>query len=119
MRVLPFLVAASLFTGLFSFGAAFAQDAGPQGSADAGKKLFTADGCYQCHGYAGQGAPGYAPRIAPKLLPYQAFLKQLRQPRADMPPYEMAIVSDQAVADIYAFLKTQKDDDPKVVPSFY
>jgi hypothetical protein len=36
-----------------------------------------------------------------------------------MPPYEAAIVSDQQVADIYAFLKMQKDDDPKSVPSFY
>lgn len=114
MRFVP-LVAATLLAG----GIAFAQDAAPQGSAENGKKLFTADGCYQCHGYAGQGAPGYAPRIAPKLLPYQAFLNQLRRPRAEMPPYEAAIVSDQQVADIYAFLKTQKEDDPKVVPSFY
>lgn len=115
MRLLTSLLAASLLAGT----AAFAQDAAPQGSAENGKKLFTADGCYQCHGYAGQGAPGYAPRIAPKLLPYQAFLKQLRQPRADMPPYEVAIVSDQQIADIYAYLKAQKEDDPKVVPSFY
>jgi mono/diheme cytochrome c family protein len=115
MRLLPLLAAASLFSG----AAAFAQDAAPQGSADSGKKLFTADGCYQCHGYAGQGAPGYAPRIAPKLLPYQAFLNQLRRPRNEMPPYEAAIINDQQVADIYAYLRTQKDDDPKVVPSFY
>ena len=115
MRFFSLTLAASLLLA----GAAFAQDAAPQGNADNGKKLFVTDGCYQCHGYAGQGAPGYAPRIAPKLLPYQAFLKQLRQPRADMPPYETALVSDQAVADIYAFLKTTKDDDPKVVPSFY
>ena len=113
------LFSLTLTAALLVAGAAFAQDAAPQGSVDNGKKLFVADGCYQCHGYAGQGAPGYAPRIAPKLLPYQAFLKQLRQPRAEMPPYEAQQISDQAVADIYAFLKTQKDDDPKVVPSFY
>jgi len=115
MRFFSLALAASLLTA----GAAFAQDAAPQGSAENGKKLFVTNGFDQCHGYAGQGAPGYAPRIAPKLLPYQAFLKQLRQPRADMPPYEAAIINDQAVADIYAFLKTQKEDDPKFVPSFY
>jgi mono/diheme cytochrome c family protein len=113
------LFSLALSSALLVAGAAFAQDAAPQGSAENGKKLFTATGCYQCHGYAGQGAPGYAPRIAPKLLPYQAFLKQVREPRADMPPYAPVLVTDQAVADIYAFLKTQKDDDPKVVPSFY
>ena len=115
MRTLSLAFAASLLAA----GAAFAQDAAPQGSAENGKKLYVADGCYQCHGYGGQGAPGYAPRIAPKLLPYQNFLKQLRQPRADMPPYEATLVNDQAVADIYAYLRTQKEDDPKVVPSFY
>jgi len=115
MRSLALALAVSLVTA----GAALAQEAAPQGSVENGKKLFVTDGCYQCHGYAGQGAPGYAPRIAPKVLPYQAFVKQLRQPRADMPPYELAIVSDQAIADIYAFLKTQKEDDPKSVPSFY
>jgi mono/diheme cytochrome c family protein len=115
MRLLTLALGALLLAG----SAAFAQDAAPQGSVDNGKKLFTATGCYQCHGLAGQGAPGYAPRIAPKLLPYQAFLAQLRHPRSEMPPYEAAIVSDQQVADIYAYLKTQKDDDPKLVPSFY
>jgi mono/diheme cytochrome c family protein len=115
MRLLTLALGVSLLAGI----PAFAQDAAPQGSAENGKKLFTATGCYQCHGYAGQGAPGYAPRIAPKLLPYQAFLGQLRHPRAEMPPYEAAIVTDQQVADIYAYLKVQKDDDPKQVPSFY
>ena len=115
MNLFALALAASLLAG----GAAFAQDAAPQGSAENGKKLFATDGCWQCHGYAGQGAPGYAPRIAPKLLPYAAFLNQLRHPRAEMPPYEAAIVSDQQIADIYAYLKSQKEDDPKVVPSFY
>jgi mono/diheme cytochrome c family protein len=115
MRLFTLILAASCLVG----SAAFAQDAAPAGSIETGKKLFTADGCYQCHGYAGQGAPGYGPRIAPKLMPYQAFLAQLRHPRADMPPYEAAIVTDQQVADIYAYLKTQKEDDPKLVPSFY
>jgi mono/diheme cytochrome c family protein len=119
MRLFTLVIAAAFYAG-----AAFAQDAAtqgpaPQGSVETGKRLFTADGCYQCHGYSGQSAPGYAPRIAPKILPYPAFINQLRHPRADMPPYEATIVSDQQVADIYAFLKTQKDDDPQAAPSFY
>ena len=113
MRLLPLALLAALVAA-----PAVAQEA-PQGSVENGKKLFGTTGCWSCHGLVGQGAPGYAPRIAPKLLPYPAFLAQLRRPRADMPPYEAAIINDQQVADIYAYLKTQKEDDPKVVPSFY
>ncbi len=35
------------------------------GNAENGKRLFTEDGCYQCHGYQGQGG-GAGPRIAPR-----------------------------------------------------
>ena len=30
----------------------------PASNADAGKKLFVSFGCWTCHGYEGQGAPG-------------------------------------------------------------
>jgi ubiquinol-cytochrome c reductase cytochrome c subunit len=91
--------------------------ASPSGNADAGKKLFMADGCWQCHGLIGQGAPSTGPRLAPGPLPYQAFLHQLRQPASDMPPYEAVVLSDQQAADIYAFLGSiPKSPDPKSIP---
>ena len=41
-------------------------DAAPAGNAEAGKKVFTKDGCYECHGREGQGAAqGAGPRIGP------------------------------------------------------
>ena len=42
----------------------------PAGAQDAenGKRLFVRNGCYQCHGYAGQGGSAGA-RLAPKPLP--------------------------------------------------
>ena len=82
---------------------AHAQVQAPSGDAAHGKDLFVRDGCYACHGTAGHGEP-YGPRLAPKPLPFAAVIGQLRQPRADMPRYAPQFVSDQDVADIYAYL---------------
>ena len=94
--------------------AALAQDT-PKGNAASGKELFESKGCYSCHGYVGQGS-----REGPRLTPptaYAAFVLQLREPRAIMPPYKEALVSDREVADIYAYLAAlPKPPDPKTVP---
>ena len=102
---------------LWAGSAAAQQQSAPQGSADNGKKLYETFGCYQCHNRAAQGGNGTGPRLAPNPLPYQAFIQQVRHPRYEMPPYEAAIVTDQQVADIYAFLQTiPKPPDPKTIP---
>jgi mono/diheme cytochrome c family protein len=85
-------------------GAAFAQDAVPKGDAMHGKKIYVSYGCWQCHGYQGQG--GAAPKLAPQPLPYDAVLRQLRKPRGTMPVYTHVTTPDQDVADIYAYLQT-------------
>jgi mono/diheme cytochrome c family protein len=82
---------------------AHAQASAPSGDAARGKELFQKDGCYACHGTAGHGEP-YGPRLAPKPLPFAAVIGQLREPRANMPRYAPQFVSDQDVADIYAYL---------------
>ena len=93
--------------------AASAQDA-PRGNAQTGKQLFESKGCYSCHGYVGQGS-----REGPRLVPttaFAAFVAQLREPRTIMPPYKEALVSDQQVADIFAYLASlPKPPDPKSV----
>ena len=76
----------------------------PAGNAEAGKKLFQEKGCFQCHDTLGQGGDG--PRLAPKPIPYAAFMKELRQPRDQMPPYTAKMMPDKEVADIYAYLAT-------------
>ena len=94
--------------------AASAQDA-PRGDPVAGKQLFEAKTCYACHGYVGQGSRE-GPRLAPPLA-FPAFLAQLREPRAIMPPYKEAILSDQQAADIVAYLASlPRPPDPKSVP---
>ena len=85
--------------------AAWAQSAAPAGNADHGKQLFATDGCYQCHGYVGQGGNA-GPRLGPPPIAFEAFAKQLRHPANDMPPYEDKILPDKDAADIYAFLQS-------------
>jgi mono/diheme cytochrome c family protein len=80
---------------------------GQQASSNAehGKTLYREIGCYQCHGLAGQGAIMTGPRVSRTELPFDGFLNQLRHPVSQMPPYEAAVVSDNDVADIYAYLR--------------
>ena len=87
-----------------SAGAAMAQTA-PKGDAPHGKKIFVAYGCWQCHGYQGQGSNA-GPKLAPQPLPFDAVDRQLRKPRDRMPVYTHKTTSDQDVADIYAYLMT-------------
>jgi mono/diheme cytochrome c family protein len=87
---------------------AYAQDK-PAGSAERGFETMMKYQCYTCHGTVGQGADrGTGPKLAPNPLPYLAFELQVRQPRQDMPPYRKQFVSDQELADIYAYLLTIK-----------
>jgi mono/diheme cytochrome c family protein len=77
----------------------------PAGNADNGKRLFLAYGCYECHGYAGQGGSTGA-RIGPPAISLSAVLRYVRHPTGQMPPYTAKVVSDHDLADIYAYLKT-------------
>jgi len=86
----------------------------PAGNAESGKKIFTKDGCYECHGREGQGAAqGAGPRIGPLQLSFEAFTKYVHQPTGQMPPYTSKVISDQDLADIYAYLQSR----PKATPS--
>jgi cytochrome c553 len=88
--------------------AAFAQEP-PKGSAVHGHELFTQLGCYFCHGTVGEGGErGAGPKLTPNPFPFEAFRMQLRKPRRDMPQYVEKWVSDQDVADLYAYLISLK-----------
>jgi mono/diheme cytochrome c family protein len=80
--------------------------AAPAGNADNGKTLFKKDACYQCHGYEGQGGAA-GPRLGPGPIPFRGFLAYVRAPRAEMPPYTVNVISDQELADVYAFLQAR------------
>ncbi len=77
------------------------------GNAQNGARVFVADGCYECHGRVGQGSTQTgAPRIGPPALTIDGFARYIHAPTGNMPPYTSKVVSDQDIADIYAFLKS-------------
>ena len=89
--------------------------AAPSGNAENGKKLFDTIGCWQCHGYSGQGGAGR--KIAPDPIPFQAFSRYVRKPGGSMPPYSPKVISDSDLADIYAFLQSiPKPPDADSIP---
>jgi mono/diheme cytochrome c family protein len=79
----------------------------PVGNAENGKKIFNKNGCYECHGREGQGSTMTGPRIAPDPVPFDVLSGYLRKPTGEMPPYTAKVISDQELADIYAFLQSR------------
>lgn len=70
-----------------------------------GKRLYTNDGCYECHGRAGQGALSSGPRIGPNPLALGFFVAYVRHPSGQMPPYTEKVISDAELNDIHEYLK--------------
>ena len=81
----------------------------PSGDAARGKALYMKNLCYTCHGSVGQGGDrGSGPRIAYDVWPWEGFAQQVRRPREQMPRYPKEHVSDQDLADIYAYVASIK-----------
>jgi mono/diheme cytochrome c family protein len=74
-------------------------------SAEKGKTLFVTHGCSQCHGTQGQGGVAGA-RLAPDPLPFEALSAFVRSTNRAMPPYRETILSNDDLADIYAYLQS-------------
>ena len=91
----------------FGGGPALSQNE-PAGDVANGKRVYTAVGCFTCHGRAGQGgAYTYpAPPIAELEMPVEAFQAFLREAPNDMPSYPPSVLSDKDAADVLAFLRT-------------
>ena len=108
------VLGAGILAGLLVAGSAFAQGA-PNGNVANGKKLFETIGCFECHGYAGQGG-GAGPKLIDPPV-WEAFIAQLRTPRQQMPPYTARVLTDQQAADIYAHIRTfPKPADAASIP---
>ena len=78
----------------------------PPGRVDAGGTLFKKVGCYQCHANEAQGGLS-GPRIGPNLVPFARFSDYIRTPTGEMPPYTPKVLSDQDIADIYAWVQAR------------
>lgn len=87
------------------------------GDATRGKQIFDRVGCWQCHGYEGQGA-NTGPKLAPDPMDMEALKSFLRAASAtSMPPYSTKILSDDEIADIHAYLASvKKPPSTKTIP---
>src|SRR5262245_34518054 len=94
----------ALFSALLS--AQTPKDAAPPGNVDNGKKLFLSHGCWTCHGTVAHGGGGSGPRLAGRVPAWTSFLSAVRRPRDEMIPYTAKVISDQELADIYAWLRS-------------
>ena len=91
-------------------GAALAADAAK------GKQNFLKYGCWQCHGTVGQGGVT-GPKLAPDPLPLEAISAFIRNSNRQMPPYREAVLPNEDLADIHAYLSSiPKAPDYKSIP---
>ena len=86
----------------------------PTGDPVNGKRVYLADGCFECHGRSGQGgAMNYqTPALAKLELPVESFVAFLRAAPNDMPAFSADVLSDKDAADIYAFLQSLPGRQP-------
>src|SRR5437016_10597237 len=108
------------FLGLAAIAAGLVVGSNVALAADAarGKILFTQKyGCFQCHGEVGQGSPVTGPKLAPNPIPYEALSAFVRTTNRAMPPYKEAVLPNEDLQDIYAYLQSiPPSPDPKSIP---
>ena len=109
MRAFP-LIACLLALILTSTARTVAQApaVAPAANVDEGRKLNVSYGCYQCHGYEGQGSTATGPRLGPRPLPLASFSRYVRRPTGQMPPYTTKVISESDLAKIHAFLEARQ-----------
>ena len=90
------------------------------GDTEKGKQLYFGHGCYGCHGYQGIGRKNLANDVSGIMFSEEVFLNYLRAradlnpmlPVQDMPNYPATSLSDEQAKDIYAYIRTFKDEPP-------
>ncbi|GAB4547691.1 MAG: hypothetical protein Kow0063_42420 [Anaerolineae bacterium] len=70
-----------------------------------GEAAWSQAQCSACHGPLAMG--GIGPRLAATELPYDEFLRTVRTAISPKPAYDETQLPDQAVYDIYAWVRTQ------------
>ncbi len=88
-------------------------------SVENGKIAYVKHGCWQCHGFLGQGSliTSGGTVIGPSRLTFEAFASFTRNTNRTMPPYREAILSDADLADIYAYMQSiPKPPDVSSIP---
>jgi mono/diheme cytochrome c family protein len=76
------------------------------GRVDVGAELYRNTGCFQCHSNEAQGG-AQGPRLGPNPISFPRFIWYVRNPSGSMPTYTDSVMSDQDLADVYAFLEAR------------
>jgi cytochrome c len=124
MQAMTLNPVASVLASLTLVAVAFAQAPfGPiSGDAQSGQQLYYDHGCYGCHGYNGIGRRNLANDVSPIMLNEDVFVIYLRAradqnplfPTQNMPNYPTSSLSNPDAKDIYAYIRTFKDEPPDV-----
>jgi mono/diheme cytochrome c family protein len=109
---------ADVYAFLQTLKPAAKQEATAAANPSNGQRLFVKYGCYECHGYLGQGSTSTGgTRLGPPQIPLSAFVSYVREPTGQMPPYTAKVVSNEDLAEIYNFLKSVPPPPPlKSIP---
>ena len=110
MKSIRLLIPLALAAGFVVSHGALAADAAK------GKAAFINNGCWQCHGFAGQGGIT-GPKLAPEPKPIEVLTVFVRRIGGPMPPYSATVLPDADLADIHAYLQSiPKAADYKSIP---
>ena len=98
----------AMASAVLAIGLMIGAGAASAASAEKGKAAYVTHGCWQCHGFEGQGSAitSLGKVLAPDPMPYETFEAFVRGTNRAMPPYREAILSKADLEDIYAFLQT-------------
>ena len=107
----PDVLSDSMLDALYDYASSHEGIRVPVGRVNRGAELYESVGCYSCHSNQGQGIM-HGPRIAPNPIRWGRFVWYIRYPSGQMPPYSADVLSDQQVADIYAFLRRRPPPPP-------
>ena len=81
-------------------------------ASEKGKALYVKHGCWQCHGFVGQGGIA-GPALVPNVMPLEAMNNFVRNSNRAMPPYSPQMMSDADFTEIHAYLVSiRKPADP-------
>lgn len=92
------------------------------GDVEKGAQLYYDHGCYGCHGFNGIGKKNLANDVSGIMISEEVFLVYLRAradqnpvfPSSNMPSYSAASLPNDNALDIYAYIRSFKDDPPEV-----
>ena len=99
------LLAPAALAATLVLGQMLSAESAAAASAEKGKAAFVQHGCWQCHGYQGQGGVT-GPKLAPDPIPFDALSSFVRTTTGNMPAFREEILSNDDLADIYAYLES-------------